>query len=109
MGLGPNCPGKDKCEYRACFEEYQRVDRDYERHLVQELAAARVRINKLEAEIANLHDHEETRDDGTKVRKDRWESGIRHIATILGRANKSFEIDELVEIVRERCSVKEKK
>lgn len=41
----------------------------------------------------------ERRSDGVIVRKDRWETGIRKIASILGC--NEFEIDEVVECVRE--------
>jgi hypothetical protein len=42
----------------------------------------------------------EFRSDGKVVRKDRWESGIRSIVTILGMPRGDFEIDDVVEHVR---------
>lgn len=42
----------------------------------------------------------EFRDDGKLVRKDRWETGIRNIASILGWTRKEYEIDEVVNEVR---------
>lgn len=42
----------------------------------------------------------ETRADGLRVRKDRWQTGMRNIATILTGPRKEFEIDDLVEKVR---------
>jgi hypothetical protein len=42
----------------------------------------------------------ETRADGKRVRKDRWETGMRNIATILTGPRNEFEIDDLVEKVR---------
>jgi hypothetical protein len=42
----------------------------------------------------------EFRGDGKVVRKDRWESGIRNIMTILGMPRGDFEIDDVVERVR---------
>lgn len=42
----------------------------------------------------------EFRSDGKIVRKDRWEAGIRNIASILGLNSRSFEIDDVVEAVR---------
>lgn len=41
----------------------------------------------------------EIRDDGERVRRDRWETGIRQICYILNK-NHSFEIDDLVEEIR---------
>lgn len=43
---------------------------------------------------------EEVREDGRVVRKDRWESGIRRIVTILFGNSYAFEVDEVVERVR---------
>lgn len=48
------------------------------------------------------------RDDGRRVRLDRWESGIRSIATYLGVGNKVFEVDEIVEEVRKLIADSEK-
>lgn len=42
----------------------------------------------------------EFRDDGKLVRKDRWETGVRNIASILGWSRKEYEIPEVVEKVR---------
>ena len=41
----------------------------------------------------------EFRPDGSIARKDRWETGIRRIAFVLGVAGKPFEIDNLVYVV----------
>ncbi len=43
----------------------------------------------------------EFRDDGKLARKDRWERGIRSIVGILGMSREGFEIDEVVDYVRE--------
>jgi hypothetical protein len=45
-------------------------------------------------------DDYETRDDGQRVRKDRWKTGIQNIVTILKGSRSGFEIDEVVEMVR---------
>lgn len=42
----------------------------------------------------------EFRDDGVLVRKDRWETGIRSIASILVGSRTEFEIPDIVEKVR---------
>lgn len=42
----------------------------------------------------------ETRADGKRVRKDRWETGFRNIVSILVGPRQGFEIDEIVEQVR---------
>lgn len=44
---------------------------------------------------ANPADYE-FRDDGAVVRKDRWETGIRKLASSLGRSRGDWEIDDLV-------------
>ncbi len=100
--IGPQCAAGDTCEHRVFLEEYKRVDRDFERSLVAQLAAARVRLNELEAEVLKLRDPEEEREDGTRVSKDRWQSGIRNIVTVLGleRGRGTWEIDDVVEEVR---------
>lgn len=41
----------------------------------------------------------EWRDDGKLVRKDRWETGVRRIAGLLGLSGAAWEIDEIVAIV----------
>lgn len=43
----------------------------------------------------------EFRADGKIVRKDRWERGIRRIVSILDMARSDFEIDDVVEKVRQ--------
>lgn len=43
----------------------------------------------------------EFRADGKVVRKDRWHNGILSIASIVGMNVRSFEIDDVVERVRE--------
>lgn len=48
---------------------------------------------------ANPEDYE-FRDDGKVVRKDRWETGMRHIVSILGKSRAQFEIPDVVEAVR---------
>ncbi len=52
--------------------------------------------------VAHVFDTETTeiRDDGALVRRDRWESAVRSIATIIGWVSKSFETGEVVEEVR---------
>lgn len=42
----------------------------------------------------------EFRADGKVVRKDRWETGLRNVASALGWARKEYEIPEIVEHVR---------
>lgn len=42
----------------------------------------------------------EFRDDGKVVRKDRWEMGLRSVASIIGWSRKEYEIPEVVEEVR---------
>ncbi len=43
----------------------------------------------------------EFRDDGVIVRKDRWQVGIRNIVAILGMSREQYEIDDVVNKVRE--------
>lgn len=49
---------------------------------------------------AKVEDYE-FRDDGKLVRKDRWMRGIYRIAAIVYGAREEFEIDDLVERVRQ--------
>ncbi len=42
----------------------------------------------------------EFREDGKLVRKDRWEDGIRRIASIIGWDRREFEVSDVVEEVR---------
>lgn len=43
----------------------------------------------------------EFREDGKLVRKDRWENGIHTIRAIIGHDGREFEIDDVVERVRD--------
>jgi hypothetical protein len=110
MSFGPKCPAGDSCENRIFLEEYEKVDREYERKLVRDCAELRMQVNILSAQVDALRDPEEERDDGKRVRKDRWEMGIRRIASLLGMANKPFEVDDIVRAVNsmhaERVSAK---
>lgn len=45
-------------------------------------------------------DEWEIRNDGKRVRKDRWETGIRNIVTIMGGVREEFEVPEVVETIR---------
>lgn len=47
---------------------------------------------------ANVEDYE-FRDDGKVVRKDRWERGLRDVASKLGWARRPYEIEEVVAAV----------
>jgi hypothetical protein len=47
-----------------------------------------------------INDEYEVRADGKRVRKDRWQVGIRRIVALLWGNRKGFEIDEVVEAVR---------
>lgn len=49
---------------------------------------------------AKVEDYE-FRADGKLVRKDRWERGIQSIRSIVGICSREFEIDEVVDAVRE--------
>ena len=49
---------------------------------------------------APLTDEWETRPDGVRVRKDRWEWGMRRIVVLLWGNRTEFEVDEVVEAVR---------
>ena len=97
--FGPKGCSSD-CEALVFLHEYEKVDNQYARHLQRELAAARVRLNELELEVTLRRDPEEERDDGERVRKDRWETGIRNIAHALGWGSKGFEVGDVVEAVR---------
>ena len=44
----------------------------------------------------------EFRDDGKVVRKDRWETTVRNIVSILGWSRREFELPEVVAEVRRR-------
>ena len=46
----------------------------------------------------------ERRGDGKIVRKDRWETGLRNIATIVGMGRSEFEISQVVERIRQLAS-----
>lgn len=99
MTLSPKCPGGDACENKVFLEEYEKVDREHERHLVRECAALRAQVSRLEATVAELRDPEETRGDGVRVRKDRWQNGIRNIAASLGWRGPQ-EVSDVVAAVR---------
>lgn len=99
MSSGPNCPAGDACENRVFLQEYEKVDHERERQLVRECAALRAHVNRLEASLAELRDPEEVRDDGVRVRKDRWENGIRNIAASLGWRGPQ-EVSDVVHAVR---------
>lgn len=49
---------------------------------------------------AKVEDYE-FREDGKLVRKDRWERGIHTIRAIIGHGGREFEIDDVVEQVRD--------
>lgn len=51
-------------------------------------------------------DDYEFRDDGKIVRKDRWEMGIRQIASELGMSRQSWEISEVIDAVRALVNTK---
>lgn len=68
-------------EYRECVQALQRAE-------------------AAEKERDELKDEYETRADGQRVRKDRWQTGFRNIASILGMVREEFEIHEIVEMVR---------
>lgn len=78
------CPGGSECEYKALLDQCQRLDHGYERELVRQCAALRLQVNELQDQVGKLRDHEEKRDDGRIVRKDRWEMAIREIAIAMG-------------------------
>ena len=50
-------------------------------------------------------DQYEFRGDGALVRKDRWETGIRNIASIFGLQRESWEVEEIVQLVRSKLRV----
>lgn len=51
-------------------------------------------------------DDYEFRDDRKIVRKDRWEMGIRQIASELGMSRQSWEISEVIDAVRALVNTK---
>ena len=55
---------------------------------------------------ANPEDYE-FRADGKVVRKDRWEIAFRNIVYIVGYSRHDFEIEDVVETVRQLVSAKE--
>lgn len=55
---------------------------------------------ELRAEIERLRDEWETRADGVRVRKDRWEWAVRRIVALLWGNHQAFEVDEVVDAVR---------
>jgi hypothetical protein len=66
-------------------------------------------FRKPEFSDANPEDYE-FRDDGVIVRKDRWKTGIFKIASLLDfSVRDGFEIDQVVEAVRELVEESEKK
>ena len=59
-------------------------------------------FRKEEFKDAKAEDYE-IREDGAIVRKDRWEMAVRKIYAIVDtKYDKEFEIDDIVEIVREK-------
>lgn len=48
---------------------------------------------------AKVEDYE-FRDDGALVRKDRWQTGMWRVASLVGQSRGGFEIDDVVEKVR---------
>lgn len=53
---------------------------------------------------ANPSDYE-FRSDGAIVRKDRWEKGINSIRHLVGVSKRSYEIDEVIDRVRQIASI----
>jgi hypothetical protein len=78
------CPAGDACENGILLKEYEKVEHLLTRRLARECAELRIQVNRLEAELVELRDPEEVRDDGERVRKDRWESAVRNIAHAMG-------------------------
>lgn len=65
---------------------------------IEAQAEPRQPVHQLEQEPVD--DEYEVRADGERVRKDRWQVGIRRIVALLWGNRKEFEIDEVVEAVR---------
>ena len=57
-------------------------------------------VGELNRVLAEPADEFEVRADGEKVRKDRWEWGIRRIVALLWGNRPAFEVDEVVDAVR---------
>ena len=94
----------ETCGYKAILDECDKIDRKYERYLVAQNALLRIRVNELEALVEDLRNPEEVRVDGQTVRKDRWETGFRNIASLLFGHHRPWEIAEVVELVRLRLT-----
>lgn len=90
------------CPTQALLDAYATREAAARRAVVEENARLRLRINELEAQIAKEQQPDEEREDGQRVRKNRWEMGIRNIATVLGHdGGPGWEITDLVEQVRD--------
>ncbi len=63
-------------------------------------AQTEIRRSEHQAEHQSVDDEYEVRADGERVRKDRWQVGIRSLVALLWGNRKGFEIDEVVEAVR---------
>lgn len=73
----------DSPEHAICSHALA-IGREREGDLVRECAMLRAQVSRLQIAITELRDPEEVRDDGVRVRKNRWENGIRNIAAALG-------------------------
>lgn len=102
----PMCVAGDDCGARTFLAEVESVHYLLERRLVLECAALRARVTELEIDLVAFRNPEEERADGRLVRKDRWEMGMRRIADLFVDSRSEFEIDVIVERVRELAATR---
>ncbi len=88
----------DAPEHAICSNALA-IGRENERRLVGECAMLRAQVSRLELELLTHRDPEEVREDGKRVRKDRWETGIRNISASLGWRGPQ-EVGDVVAAVR---------
>ena len=86
--------------------ELARLDEETHRALrliENTLAAIRTRESakdSLQVGVGDERDAWEIREDGKRVRKDRWQDGFRSIVSIVRGPRGSFEIEDIIELVR---------
>ncbi len=73
---------------------------EVKRPLDEQMARLNANLTAANARIAELESEHEVRGDGARVRKDRWETGVRRIVALIWGNRFEFEIDEVVERVR---------
>lgn len=88
----------DQAERRIQALEHKLEEASRVETLIQERDGWKQRYQEL---LAKTEDQNEVRRDGKSVRKDRWETGIRNLVSLLWGCRHEFEVSEVVNRVEE--------